>query len=112
MMSDLTIVSSIVIFLTCLAFLNLLLPVAYQFVSITSLTWLSGATVAVGGVCVVATGLPCAAAMAIYFGATFLIAYFTSTGYAQPIMTMIFSVISIILIIFMARLARGVAGGG
>jgi hypothetical protein len=117
-MSDLTIVSSIVIFLTCLTFLNLLLPVAWQFISITSLTIFGLSTVGVSAFCVVLTGIPCAIALGVSVGAQFVaptvleaLGITSSTTYTW-INTLILIPISIILSIFIARLARGVAGGG
>jgi len=118
MMSDLAIVSSIVIFLTCLTFLNLLLPVAWQFISMTSLTIFGLSTIGVAGFCVVATGIPCAIALGVSVGAQFIAPTFlealglTTTTVYTWINTLILIPISIILSIFIARLARGVAGGG
>ena len=102
---DLAIVSSIIVFLTVLSFIDLLMPIAWQFITIQSLSWYSVETIAVAGTCVVSTGLPCAAALVIYTAASFLTTYFsTATSW---ITALILTPLSVILIIFIAKLARG-----
>lgn len=117
-MSDLTIVSGIVIFFTCLVFLNLLLPITWQFISMISLSVFGLSTVGVSAFCVVATGVPCAIALGVSVGIQFVaplvlesLGFSASTSYTW-INTLILIPTSIILTIFISRLARGVAGGG
>lgn len=94
----------IVLFLTSLSFFGVLLAPVFTFITIESLGWFSGATIAVAGVCVVATGIPCAAAIAIYTAVTFLTTYFSSVF--SWITTLILTPISIILVLYIAKVAR------
>jgi len=125
-MSDLTIVSSIVIFLTCLTFLNLLLPVAWRFITISSLAIFGTTTLITAGACIITSGVPCAIALGMSglvnllgvllaaLGITdipIISDFFTSSSTYNFIGSLILTPISIILTIFIARLARGVAGG-
>jgi hypothetical protein len=107
---DLAIVKGIVLFLSSLGFLvgifTLAIP-SFTFITIQSLAWFTGGTIAVTAACVVATGLPCAAAIAIYAAITAVSTYFTASTSYTWISTLIFTPLSIILIIFISKLARG-----
>jgi hypothetical protein len=102
---DLAIVSNIIIFLSSLSFINFILPVAWQFVTIQSLAWFTGGTILVAGACVIITGGACIAALVGYSLVTLAITYFTTTF--TWVSTLIFTPLSAILIIFIAKLARG-----
>lgn len=107
---DLAIVSKIVIYLSVLGFIAGVFTLAsptFAFITIQSLAWFTGGTIAVTAACVVATGLPCAAAIAIYAAITAVSTYFTASTSYTWISTLIFTPLSIILIIFIAKLARG-----
>jgi hypothetical protein len=106
---DLAIVTRIIIFLSSFSFLSILITQVTDivFVSIASLAWFTGGTITIAGACVVATGLPCAGALAIYALITLAITYFTTgTGFTW-ISTLIFIPLTAILIIFIARMGRG-----
>lgn len=107
---DLAIISRIVIFMSSLGFLNFLLPTAFQFITIISLTWLTGGAIAVAVACATAAGIACAVGVGLYTVGTFLSTYFTLSGAGSSmtwISAIILTPISLIIMIFIAKLARG-----
>lgn len=113
--SDISIVSKIIIFLSSLSFIDLLLPTAFQFISILGLTVFGLSTAGVAGFCVVATGIPCAIALGVSVGLNFAVSsgILNQFGFSmvansyQWIGALILTPISVILSIFISKLARG-----
>ena len=113
---DLAIVSSIIIFLAVLAFINSVMPPAWQFVDILGLGVLGLGTAGVAAFCVLSTGIPCAIALGVTVGGTFiassgllsLIGLTVAVNTVAPwVGTLIITPLTLILEVFIAKLARG-----
>lgn len=99
------------------AFMSLLvvmgMPTGYQFMGAFDFVWLGGGLVTVTAACVVITGVPCAAAEAIFGFATLLtyigIPVITSgtVGAEAVIRAVIMTPLSLLLIYIISKLARG-----
>lgn len=114
MTNDLYIIVSIIFFLSALIYLNSILPISQQFISITSLITFILATAGTVGFCMIATGIPCAIAMGVSVGVTWA----TSTGLIslagvtlssnyEWLNSIILTPLSFILSLFSIKLARG-----
>jgi hypothetical protein len=95
---------SIVFLLAFLGFMGTITPPEYRVIEPFDFAWLTGGLVAVTGACVVATGLPCAVALAVY-SLVSVIGYFVVA--VSWIKTLIFIPMSVLLIYLVTRLARG-----
>lgn len=104
-MSDTSLMVSIMLFVSVVFFLNTILPQEYQFMDNYNIALLSAETAAIVGTCVIATGLPCAGAIAGVTVANFLIAFYTAIPWLNMlILTPLMFTVSWLLY----RLARGV----
>jgi hypothetical protein len=121
---DLAIVSKIIIFLSSASFLNFLLPASLQFITLFSLATFVGTTTAVAGACVISTGLVCAvalgisailnvtasgilAAIGIDISQVPILSQLTSSSPYSWVGSLILVPISLILSVFISKLARG-----
>jgi hypothetical protein len=121
---DLAIVTRIIIFLSSASFLNFILPVSFQFITLFSLATFVGTTTAVAGACVISTGLVCAAALGlsavlnlaasgilaaigIDLSHVPILSSLTSTSPYAWIGSLILIPISLILSVYISKLARG-----
>jgi hypothetical protein len=114
--SDLAIVSSIIIFLVVMSFINALMPPAWQFVDITGIAVIGLGTAGVAAFCVLSTGIPCALALGVTVGLTFTVSSgllsliglaATASVVAPWVGTLIITPLTLILEVFIAKLARG-----
>ena len=120
---DLAIVSNIIIFVSSLSFLASKLPVAYQFITMFNFLIFGATTIGVAGACIITTGLPCVIALGLsaiinLLGALLstlginasniplLQSFISSSPYAW-IGSLILTPISLILQVFISKLARG-----
>jgi hypothetical protein len=102
-MMETKILMYILFFLAFVGFINTIMPKEYQFLNAFDMVWFSGGIVGVAGSCAVATGLICAAALAI-FGLTSMLAYIVfSLGWIKLLMMPVVVIIAYIVM----RLARG-----
>lgn len=122
MAEDMAIVTRILLFLTCLTFIDLLLPEAVRFVSIGSLFVFASTVTGVAAFCTVTTGIPCVVALglgallntlgsllaALGISSVPVLSDLVLTSTQSWVTTLILAPISIILTIFLARLGRGV----
>jgi hypothetical protein len=90
-----------------LALILLGMPEAYSFVNTFDLTLMSGEIIGVAGACVIATGLPCAGALAI-FGLLNIVAFIVVAD--NIIKFVIFTPLTVVFIYLIAKLARGTGG--
>ena len=104
--TDTKILLSIFFFMAFLGFLVVYanLPSGFQFVNVFDFTWFIGGAVTIGGTCVIATGLPCAGALAIFSIATFWNYIIVQVSWVE---LLIFTPIVAIIMIIMIRIARG-----
>lgn len=104
-MPDIQFIYSFVMLLTIFAALILLgMPAAYSFISSLDLGIMTTEVVGVSAACVVATGLPCAAALAI-FGIANVFTYIVVAS--DIIKFVIFTPLTIVFIYIIAKLGRG-----
>lgn len=94
--------ASILAFLSFLGLINLI--GGPKIIDIFDFAWLSGGIIGVAGACVIATGLPCAGALAI-FGFGSLLKYLLVPS--NPFFLAIFLPIFVLLIYIVAKLGRG-----
>lgn len=92
------------VFLGFLAFFSAIAPQDYRFVSLIDLGWLMVSFVGVAGSCAVATGLPCAGALAV-FSFINLFQYIVVTN--DIIKTLLFTPIVMAIMYLAIRIARG-----
>jgi hypothetical protein len=114
---DLAIISRIIIFLSSLSTVSLMIQAVsgVAFISIGALGWFSTTTAITAGVCVLATGIPCALALGLSSALSFLsiivdvpiISSLVNSSAFPLVTTLILTPISLILTIFIAKLARG-----
>ncbi len=98
---------SFMILVSFLAFANTYLPPEMQFINTFDYAFFGGSIIAVGGVCVIATGIPCAIALAV-FGVASWFTYIVIAETFSAIKLLIFVPIVITLIYIMVKeLGRG-----
>lgn len=95
---------SVLIFFGFLSAMYLFLPAPLQFFTPFDFAGTGIGIIAVAGTCVVATGLPCAGAIALYSIYEFA-QYFVFSN--EPLKLVIFFPLSLVLIYIIMRLARG-----
>lgn len=91
-------------FLGFLAFISSIVPQEYRFITLIDLGWLMASFIGVAGACAVATGLPCAGALAV-FSFVSLFQYIVITN--DIIKTLFFTPIVMLIMYFAIRIARG-----
>lgn len=121
---DLSIIQRIIFFLAAANFIDFLLPSVLQFINIFSMTLIVGSSVGVTAACVISTGIPCALALSVsaivnVFASGILSALgidiskvpvlsaFVTTTPFQWVTSLIMLPITIIIQLYLARLARG-----
>ena len=97
-------VAKIGFFLAFLGLMMLIVPPEYRFMNIFDFAWLTGGILGVGGACAIATGIPCAAALAV-FGIVGFFNYMVIN--VNWIKILIFTPIALIMIYLITRIARG-----
>lgn len=95
---------SIGFFFGFLAFMMTIVPAEYQFINSFDFAYFGGSIIAIAGTCVVATGLPCAAALGIW-GFVSIFEYIIVSG--DWLKLLIFTPIVFSIIYVISRLARG-----
>jgi hypothetical protein len=95
---------TIMFFLAIAGFLSAILPSYLQIVSPFNFAFLGGSFIGVAGACAVATGLPCAAALAIFGVADILSIFVTGLDWIGAI---IFVPLTMVILYLAVRIARG-----
>jgi len=98
------ILMTILFFLAILGFFTAILPPELQVIKPFDFVWFGGGIIAVAGACVIATGVPCAAALGI-FGVASLLKYIVVSN--SWLNLVIFMPITIIIVYIVSKLARG-----
>jgi hypothetical protein len=96
---------SIMVFMAFLTWIGTMTPPEYQIISPFSFATLGASLIGVAGACAIATGLPCAGALAVFGVFDMLAQYFTTTF--DWVKLLIFTPISMLLLYLAIRLARG-----
>lgn len=94
-------------FMALLAFLSPMMPPALQFATPFDIVWFSGSIIGISGACVIATGLPCAAALAIFGLVTVWQYLVVSVAWVK---LLVFTPIMVGFIWAIANMARGTKG--
>lgn len=90
------------------AFFSIIAPPAYQIFNTVGIAASAGGMILVTGACVITTGLPCAAALALYgVGTIFLNNFLTAGSINAWIQDLIFLPLSGVFIYIVLKLARG-----
>jgi len=97
-------ISALIFILLVLSFLGIVgILGGPKIISTFDFIWLAGGFLGVAGACVVATGIPCAAALAVFGIASFTKYLLTSDVFTMAIFIPLF----VVLIYIVSRLARG-----
>jgi hypothetical protein len=98
----------LIIFLTAFmaltGFLSTMMPPALQFATPFDLVWFTGSIIGISGACVIATGLPCAVALAVFGLASIWQYLIVSVAWVK---LLIFTPIMVGFIWEISRMARG-----
>jgi len=104
MKSETQIFLTLFAFLSFLSFFSEIAPKEYRFITLIDMLWLIGSFIGVAGACAVATGLPCAGALAV-FSFLNIFQYIVVTN--DVIKTLLFTPIVILMMYYAIRIARG-----
>lgn len=94
----------LLVFLSFLGVMSLFVPEGMKVMNLFDFAWLGTGIIGVAGACAIATGIPCAAALAI-FGVATLLEYIVVSN--SIIKVLIFLPIIVTLIYIVSRLGRG-----
>jgi len=103
-MSEVGALVSILFFLAILGFFATIAPAEYKILEPFDFFWLAGSFIGIAGTCAIATGLPCAGALAIVGVTTFLKYLVVGVEWFKSIVII---PIMVILIYLAVRIARG-----
>lgn len=103
-MSEVGVLASILFFIAVLGFFSTIMPEEYKIMDVFDFAWLGGSFITIAGTCAIATGLPCAGALAIVGVITFWQYFVIKLEWFK---TIIITPIIIILIYLAVRIARG-----
>lgn len=95
---------SILFFLAVLGFFSTIAPSEFKVLEPFDFAWLGGSFIGIAGTCAIATGLPCAGALAVV-GIVSLWKYFIVN--VEWFKTIVITPILVILIYLAVRIARG-----
>ena len=103
-MSEMKYLFGVATFFAFLGFINFYLPTYMQFFNAFDFAWFGAGILGVSGACVIASGIPCAGAIAIFgFGTIFNFIVVSE----QWLTVLIFTPLAITLIYLIVKLGRG-----
>ena len=103
-MGEVEIFTTIAFFIAFLSFMSLISPPEYRVIDTFDFVWFAGGLIGVASACVIATGIPCAGALAI-FGIVSIWQYLIVNF--EWLKLLIFFPLVIVIIYIVSRLGRG-----